>query len=73
MSSKMSKGLGVSLALTIALMAIPTLATSASAQTASGGPVVYGDNGTVIGQDPDGFIRLMLTRDSPDYGGDGND
>lgn len=73
MSSKMSKGLGVSLALTIALITIPTLTTSAYAQTASGGPVVYGDNGTVIGQDPDAFIGLMLRRDSSDYSGDGND
>lgn len=73
MSSKMSKRLGVSLALTFALLAIPTVVTTASAATAIKGHVVYADDGTVIGQDPDASIRLMLRRDPPDLGGNSND
>lgn len=73
MSSKMSKRLGVSLAFAIAVMAIPTLVTSASAATSKSRNVVNNDT-VATAQDPDPFIQLMLIRDPQDligdYGGD---
>jgi hypothetical protein len=59
----MSKIVGISLALTIGLAAIPTLVISASAAPFNHGPAVYGDTGLVIGHDPDPSIRSMLQRD----------
>lgn len=60
----MSKIVGISLALTTALVAIPTLAISAPANSPAANPtVVYGHDGAVFGQDPDPAIRNMLRRD----------
>ena len=59
----MSKILGISLALTIGLAAIPALLVSASAAPVNHRTAVYGTGGLVIGHDPDQSIRSMLQRD----------
>ena len=56
----MSKILGIALASTLALVAIPASAAPAGTSTA-----VYNNEGRVIGQDPDAFIRSMLLREEP--------
>jgi hypothetical protein len=61
--NKMSKILGISLAITIGLAAIPTLVISASSAPVNHDTAVYGTSGLVIGHDPDRSIRSMLQRD----------
>lgn len=66
----MSRILGISFALATALVAIPTLLSSASAaplnrSTNNLSNAVYSNNGSVIGEDPDPSIRSMLLRDQP--------
>jgi hypothetical protein len=61
----MSKILGIALASTIALVAIPAAAAPAHTSTA-----VYNSEGRAIGQDPDAFIRSMLLREEPSKYGD---
>jgi hypothetical protein len=61
----MSKILGIALASTLALVTIPASAAPADKSTA-----VYNNEGRVIGQDPDAFIRLMLLREEPSKHGD---
>lgn len=67
----MSKVLGFSLALTMALVAIPTLVKSALAAPVNQieSYVVYDTNGTVLGKDPDPSIRAMILRDSKNFQG----
>ena len=62
----MSKLLGIALASTFVLAAIPAFATQATGNNT----VVYNNDGQVIGQDPDSFIRLMLLREEPSKHGD---
>ncbi|HEY5216297.1 MAG TPA: hypothetical protein VIJ17_05330 [Pseudolabrys sp.] len=61
----MSKILGIALASTLALVSIP-----ASAAPADKGTAVYNNDGRVIGQDPDAFIRNMLLREEPSKHGE---
>ena len=65
----MSKIRGLSLALTTALVAIPTLLSSASAAPVvhSDGYTVYDTDGTVLGRDPDPSIRAMILRDAKNF------
>jgi hypothetical protein len=67
----MSKTLGICLALTIGLAATPLLMISASAAPpVNDSLAVYGNNGSVIGHDPDASIRSLLRRDRAQ--GEGN-
>jgi hypothetical protein len=59
----MSKILGISLALTTGLAAIPPLMIPASAAPVDHSTAVYGDTGLVIGHDPDQSIRSLMQRD----------
>ena len=61
--NEMSKSLGISFALTLALASVPTLLISASAAPFDLSTAVYGTSGQVIGHDPDPSIRSMLQRD----------
>lgn len=54
----MSKILGIAIATSLALVSIPAVAAPADK-----GPAVYSNDGRVIGQDPDPFIRSMLLRE----------
>lgn len=65
----MSKVYRLSLALTTALVAIPTLVNSASAAPIfqRDGNAVYGTDGTVLGRDPDPSVRAMILRDSTSF------
>jgi len=53
--NRMSRILGISLALTIALVAFSTLSIPASVAPANSSNVVYGTDGSMVGQDPDLF------------------
>jgi hypothetical protein len=60
----MSRFIGMSLALTVGLAAIPTsVIVAASAAPYDHRTAVYGTSGMVIGHDPDPSIRSMLQRD----------
>ena len=65
----MSKLRGFTLALTTALVAIPTLVSSASAAPIfqHDGYAVYDSDGTLLGRDPDPSVRAMILRDSKSF------